>query len=822
MELPVEKLRHKIIDQVKSNRRLVFTSPPGSGKSTLIPRFLAKDLNIPGQVVVLQPRRLAARSLANSVAKMTGTVVGEEIGYQVRGDSRMSSKTQISFRTVGLLLRQLVNDPELKNVSAIVIDEFHERSWQSDVILSLVKELLERRDDLYLVVMSATMEAGKVCQFLDNCPHLESDNKPYPIEMYYRHFSRQKPLWERASEVVREHLKNQQQTGDILVFMPGQFEIRKTADLLSGLKGIEVCQLHGSLPPDKQDYALQKREKRKIIISTNIAETSLTVEGVDTVVDAGFSRENIFDASRGLDTLSLQAISVFSAEQRSGRAGRLGPGTAYRLWSKEEHSRKPIDTTPEIQRVDTTEVLLALLAIGHKLEEFDWFESPDQNALKEGLSLLKSLGAVEDQKISGLGKLMAQFPAHPRIATMLLAAAQNSCYEEACRWAAIVSERSPIDKNTKLIDDSKVPSDLRAISIIWVEYQKTSNKEALCRRYKIHRGAMKTLDQVFRQFGALLKVEDNFVDDEKRLIQAVLSGFPDKLARRLDRGTLRYRFANGKVGELTRNSAVRDAEFIVPLGVSEINNSGSSKTLLSLALEVDYKTLEELYGEYIEAKKTAIWNEKTRSLEVQEIVTLGDFVLREKSLSETPESLAAEEILVDKIVSGELKLNNWNKDVDKWIKKVRWVSGLYPEKELLEYNEDEQKIILLEMCSGCRSYKDVKNLPVLDYFKNAMSWDEQNFVQEMTPEKVKLPSGRNMKLSYEEDGTVKGSGFIQDFYGMTETPSVAGGRVKVLLDMLAPNRRTIHITNDLEGFWDGVYKDIKSQLAGRYPKHNWI
>ena len=558
MILPVEKLRQSIVETLREKRCLVFTSPPGSGKSTLIPRFLAEDLNLSGQVVVLQPRRLAARSLAHSVAKMTQTQVGDFVGYQVRGESRQKKTTKVSYRTVGILLRQLQSDPMLTGISSVIIDEFHERSWQSDIVLSLVKSLLKKRSDLYLVVMSATMEAAKVCDFLESSPLLECDNKPHPIDMYYRHFSRPTPLWERAASAVKEHLAGTNSGGDILIFMPGQFEIRKTIELLSNLKGFKVFSLHGGLSPEKQDEALQKTSSRKIIVSTNVAETSLTVEGVDTVIDAGFSRENTYDSSRGLDTLSLLPISVFSAEQRSGRAGRLGPGTAYRLWSKEEHSRKPLNSLAEIQRIDTSEVLLAILAMNCQLDNFDWFSSPKVEAFDDGLGLLIALGAVEDGVLTKVGELMSQFPAHPRLAAMLLSAGSNSCYEEACRWAAIVSERSPLDKSAKLNDDKSPASDLRAISNVWVAYEKSKNKEEFCRRYQLHRGAIRTLGQVFLQFKRLSKIQDNFEQDEQRLVKAVLSGFPDKLARRLDRGTLRYRFASGKVGELTRNSAVRD------------------------------------------------------------------------------------------------------------------------------------------------------------------------------------------------------------------------------------------------------------------------
>ncbi|MCM8534718.1 MAG: ATP-dependent helicase HrpB [Lentisphaeraceae bacterium] len=822
MNLPVEKLRQQITETLAESKRLVFTSPPGSGKSTMLPRFLADDMDLKGKVVVLQPRRLAARSLAFSVAKMSQNQVGSYVGYQVRGESQESKETKVSYRTVGLLLRQMQSDPLLKDISAVVLDEFHERSWQSDLVLAFVKQLQKQRKDLLLVVMSATMEAKKSCDYLDGAPHLETDNRLYEIDFQYRHFDRKVALWDRVSDTISEHIQRTPNGGDILAFLPGQYEIKRTCENLQKLKGIATFALYGSLPPDKQDLALKKQDKRRVIVATNIAETSLTVEGVDTVVDAGFSRENIFDSTKGFDTLSLQSISVFSAEQRAGRAGRLGPGTAYRLWSKEEQSRKPINTVPQMMRVDSSEVLLAIQSMGHSKESFDWFEKPQDDELVRGEKLLIALGALEDNKITELGQLMSQFPAHPRLAAMLLNSAQNACYDEACRWAAIVSERNPVDKSVKLTDDSVYASDLRAICNIWAGLGKDTNRDKYAQRYKLHRGALRSLEQVYHQFKRLLKVEDNFIDDESRLVYSVLAAFPDKLARRVDRGSLRYRFGNDKVGELTRNSAVRSAEFIIPLNVTEINNGGSSKTLLSLAVEVDFTHLEAFFGEKVKTTRRVVWNEKTRTVEQQEQSLLGEFVLREKNLSETPDSLAAEELLVEKILQKELKLNQWNKDVDKWIQKVRWVSKFYPEKELLEYNADEQQIVLLEMCSGCRSYKDVKNLPVLDYFKNAMGWDEQQFVQSMTPEKIKLPSGRNMKLSYEEDGKVKGSGFIQDFYGMTETPTVAGGRVKVLLDMWAPNRRTVHLTDDLEGFWDGVYKDIRSQLKGRYPKHEWI
>ena len=821
--LPVEKYKIEIQQSLSLHKKLVFTAPPGAGKSMMLPLFLSEMPEVHGEVVVLQPRRLAARVLASSVARMNGFSLGREVGYQVRGDNKRTADTRISYRTDGLFLRQLING-DLKGVSAVVLDEFHERSWQMDVILPLLLDKQKQDPAFFIVVMSATMETEKLCKFLES-PLLICESRLHPVDIYYRQFSRNVPLWERAYKVLLKHLESDLAFGNVLIFMPGVYEISKTVSLVKTIKGIEVSSLHGSMSPADQEKALSVSDRRKIIVCTNIAETSLTVEAVDTVIDAGYSRVNRYDPGKGMDALNLEPISVFSAEQRSGRAGRLGPGISYRLWSEEEHSRRELAVTPEVLRIDISEVLLQVIKSQGQLSSFNWYEKPSAKLIQSGLGLLSILGAVNSESLTEGGELMADFPSHPRISRFLIDSHKNDCYLEACCWAAILSEQSPIDRKAKLTDKESPASDLSVVSDIWNTYcsSNSDRQRALAAKYKIKRGTLRAIGTAVQQFSRLLPAKgDNLNDLKANLLKSVLRAYADRLAVRVDRGTLRYRFANGKVAELTRTSSVRDAEFIIALESIELTGAGNAKLIINMGIEVPYELIEEMFLEELQFKEVVSWNTSNRSAECLEEISLYGLVLRSQVLSSRTASKAQSQLLSEKVLDGSLKLNVFSSDVNKWIQRVRWVSDVYPEKELPFYTEDEVAGIVQKFCSGYKSFKDVKNVNILDYIKNLLSWDTQQFILGMTPQKLELPNGRNVKVKYESGKAPKVTGFIQDFYGVTETPTVAGGRIKVLLEMLAPNRKPVHLTDDLEGFWDGVYKDIRSQLAGRYPKHKWI
>ena len=822
--LPVERYKNEIQTSLRSSGTLVFTAPPGSGKSTMLPQFISKMNECVGEVVVLQPRRIAARMLAYSVAKMNSYDLGSEVGYQVRGEKKRGKDTRVSYRTDGLFLRQLISKTELSSISAVVLDEFHERNWQTDVILPLLLEYQKSRQDFYIVIMSATMETEKLCSFTKS-EFIECKTEMYPVEIYYRQFSRNTPLWERAAKALNDHLSKNRTTGNILVFMPGVYEINRTVDLSKGFKDIEVYALHGSMSPQQQDLALSSSGKRKIIVCTNIAETSLTVDGVDTVIDAGYAKVSKYDSGRGVDSLNLEPISVFSAEQRAGRAGRLGPGICYRLWSSEEHSRKELSISPEVFRIDLSEVLLQVAKSGNSIPKFNWYEKPDNSLIESALRQLKNLGALNEGGLSDCGYKMSEFPAHPRIAKFLIEANENNCFLEACFWASILSERSPVDNKAKLADKQDPASDLGAITDICHSYYKAqgNGKESIQRKYKLKTNALRNMNTAMQQFTRLLNPEpENTHDLRLNLIKSLLCAYGDRIGVRLDRGTLRYRFANGRVAELSKGSSVRDAEYIIAIETIELNAGSSSKLLVGMAVEVTYEMLEEEFLDQLDFKHEFMWNEKNRIAEEVELILLDNLIIKKQVLANSSDLSKASKLLAQKVLDGTLKIKSWNSEVTKWIKRVSWVRSIYPEKSLPEYSDKKIESIVESFCFGCKSFKEIKNIDVLDYIKNALSWEDQQFVISMTPPRIELSNGKKVKVKYEDGKAPQISGFIQDFYGVEATPTVAGGRVKVLIEMLAPSRRPVHITDDLDGFWDGVYKDIKSQLAGRYPKHKWI
>ncbi|HMG06232.1 MAG TPA: helicase-related protein, partial [Chthoniobacterales bacterium] len=618
LELPIFELEHRIVGELKDRSRLILQAPTGSGKSTQVPQILLDHgLLGDGQVVILQPRRLATRLLAARVASERDIRLGEEVGYQIRFENITSDRTRIRFVTEGILLRQLIQDPQLRGVSVILFDEFHERHLYGDITLARALQLqATARPDLNLAVMSATLDAGLLEKYLEPCAVLSSSGREFPVTIEYLPNpvgGDRYPIWDlTADELVRIAPKTE---GDVLIFMPGKYEIGRTISAIRASRVSDrfvVLPLHGELPPAEQDAALAHYQKRRAIVSTNVAETSLTIDGVQVVIDSGLARIARFDARRGINTLLVEKISRASADQRTGRAGRTAPGHCLRLWTEREHLERATQELPEVKRLDLAEVVLTLRASGvEEIGSFRWLETPDAQALARAEQLLVDLGALAPSgSITPLGRRMLAFPVHPRYARMLLAAQQYRCVRAVALIAALTQGRNLLrrlegkqareDREDVLGSDAE--SDLFILMRAFRYAESSRFDSQRCARLGINAGAAREAAQLTEQFLAIAR--DEGLDLETGEVKAgaiercVLAGFPDQVAVRLDAGTLRCALVHGRRGVLARESAVHGSRLLVASEVREIESSEKERqVLLTLATRIEESWLRELFPE---------------------------------------------------------------------------------------------------------------------------------------------------------------------------------------------------------------------------------
>ncbi|MEY2504749.1 MAG: ATP-dependent helicase HrpB, partial [Verrucomicrobiota bacterium] len=632
-DLPIYELENRIVAELQSRSRLIIQAPTGSGKSTQVPQILRdRGLLGAGQVVVLQPRRLATRLLATRVASERGSRLGDEVGYQIRFENVTSDRTRIRFVTEGILLRQLIQDPQLSGISAILFDEFHERHLYGDITLARALQLqATSRPDLQLAVMSATLDPGLLEKYLEPCTILSSSGRAFPVEIEYLPKpvgGEGYPIWDLAADELERLAPNT--VGDVLVFMPGKYEIGRTIAAIRASRVSDrfvALPLHGELPPAEQDAALARYQKRRAIVSTNVAETSLTIDGVQVVIDSGLARIARFDARRGINTLLIEKISRASADQRAGRAGRTAPGHCLRLWTEREHLDRAAQELPEVKRLDLAEVVLTLKASGvEEIGNFRWLEVPDSRALARAEQLLVDLGAIGDglppgrstqlppgrstQHLTPLGRRMLAFPVHPRYARMLLAAQQYRCVPAVALIAALTQGRNLLrrldgkqareDREDVLGADGQ--SDLFLLMRAFRYAEKSRFDQQRCSRLGINAGAAREAAQLTEQFLAIARDEGLDVQTGESkpgsIERCVLAGFPDQVAVRLDVGTLRCALVHGRHGVLARESAVHAARLLVASEVREIESSEKERqVLLTLATRIEEDWLRELFPE---------------------------------------------------------------------------------------------------------------------------------------------------------------------------------------------------------------------------------
>jgi len=847
MALPIYDIERDIIARLQADRRLILSAPTGSGKSTQVPQMLLKHgLLRDGQVVILQPRRLAARLLASRVAEELGVKLGDEVGYQIRFENCTSARTKIRFVTEGVLLRQLIDDPQLRGVSAILFDEFHERHLYGDITLARTLDLQEQhRPDLTLAVMSATLNAGELEKYLSQstgnfrCSVLASEGRTFPVDVEYlprRQGLNGPPVWELAAEEFSRFV-HAGGAGDVLVFMPGGFEISQTIEAIrrtSESKGYIILPLHGELQPKDQDAAVARYQQPKVVVATNVAETSITIDGVRLVIDSGLARIARYDANRGINTLLIEKISQANADQRTGRAGRTAPGKCVRLWSRPEHDERAPHEMSEIRRLDLSEVVLTLKAAGvEDLRQFRWLEKPDEIALTHAEELLTDLGAIHAAKITTIGRKMLAFPLHPRYARMLLAAQEYNCVHQACLVAALTQGRDLLIRNPgreaesareDLLGD-KSSSDFWIVMRAWSFAVNNQFRIDACRKLGIHAVTAKQVGPLFEQFLRIAKDEGldtrpNDVKDEA-LQKCILIGFSDRVARRMDQGTLRCELVHGRRGVLARESAVQRSPLLVVAEIREVEGRDREvNTILSLATAIEADWLRELFPDDIKSDVQVEFDAQQKRVLAAEMLRFRDLALAAKRIDPPPADAAAR-LLADEILAGRLSLPNWDHSVEQWLARLNLLCQQCADLQLPAITEDDKKAIIEQLCHGAVSYKDIKEREVKPVVVSWLSPVQRELLDKHAPERLTLSNGRTPKVNYENGRSPFISLRIQELYDVNQTPKIALGRVPVTVHILTPGMKPIQVTQDLANFWREHYPKIKSELARKYPKHTW-
>ena len=846
MNLPVHHLRESLLDSVHSSGRLLLRAPTGSGKSTCVPPMLL-DGGVEGLIVVVQPRRIAARMLARHVAKLRGVKHGTEVGHVVRFENCMGADTRIVYVTDGVLQRWLQDDPGLPHVGAVVFDEFHERRIASDVALARCLNLQEgARPDLKLIVMSATLEVAGLKDYLEPCDILEAEGRTFPVDISYRgagpppaggRGGRQEvKIWDRVAEVVRDNVARDD-VGHVLVFLPGVHEIRRTVEVIERAgwsRGWDVCPLYSGLSPKLQDAAVAPAKaggRPRIIVSTNVAETSLTIDGVRTVIDSGLARVAHYDVVRGIDTLMIAKISRASADQRAGRAGRTAPGRCIRLWGEADQGRRNAFDLPEILRVDLAEVALSLKSVGiEDVQAFRWLDRPDEKGLATAEGLLHQLGAVDELGlITERGKAMAKFPLHPRYACLLLKAQELGCVAEAGFIAAAVQGEGVLVRRRGSGDcEFREPEDGTDFVAEWRAYQFASDMRFDVRRCAdsgiLARGARevsKSLEQLERT-AVRMGLDWGEVDFDLRkqqVGQVMLAAFSDRLAVRLGEATLACRVVGGRRGNLDAASAVKKAQAFVATEMTEVE--GKEVTVyLNRCCEISLDDLRDLFPGDFHEHDGGSYDAMARRVVNKQELRFRDLVLESKEGGEPPQPEAAG-LLAEHIASGELKLKHWDQNVERWIGRLVSLSKWMPEMELPGFDDDDKLMVLEELCQGAKSYKEIKNREVMPVLARWLSQGQQAVLDAYAPLEVTLSNGKKAKVRYSADGDPWIAMKMQFLYDVDELPEIAQGKAKLLVHILAPNQRPWQVTGDLKGFWERGYPQMKKDLAGRYPKHEW-
>jgi len=834
--LPIWKIHDDILSVVRKGNRLVLVAPTGSGKTTQVPQMLL-DAGIAGEkmIVVLQPRRVAARTVATRVAWEREAKLGAEVGYQIRFDDHTSVGTRICFVTEGILLRWLQDDRSLSKIGAVVFDEFHERNLLSDVALALVKHLQQtQRPDLAMVVMSATLDAEPVAAYLDQCPILISEGQSYPVEVGYLSLLDPRPITQQAAEAV-ERILDDDSPGDILVFMPGRGEINGTLDALRGLSSRErvACiPLHGELEPQEQDRAFAPNALRKVIVATNVAETSITIDGIRHVVDSGLARVARYDAERGIGTLLLEPISRASADQRKGRAGRTAPGTCHRLWTLIGQKDRDERNTPEIQRSDLAEVVLLLHSLGiREAAGFDWLDKPDPQAVERAERLLTMLGALHEAALTSIGRQMLRLPMHPRYSRMLIEASERGCVPDAALCAALVSGRDLLarldrddasSKTTREMFEDSADSDFITLMRAY-DFAKANNFSFdRCRTHGINaqvaRAVEQTCQQILhtaRQQG--LQSHSPSTNSEESLRRCLMAGFVDQLAKRRVPGKPECDLTDQRQGQLVRESVVQDADFVV---VANLRETPSRQTLFSLATAVQPAWIAEMFPQHLSTTLEHTFDAKNKRVAAVSITRYRDLIIEQKPQNRDLDPVASGRCLAEACQSGAFDLPLMDHRLKQFIARVNLVHATLPELEFAPFDEAALIASLARAFTGLTLVKEAQAAPLMPAFHQHLDKGQVSWLDELVPLSLPWPGGGPIKLSYVND-TPEAQVKLHDCFALTAHPTLCEGRLPVALSLHTPDGKRFASTSDWPTFVNREWPKHRQTVAKKFSGVLW-
>jgi ATP-dependent helicase HrpB len=789
--LPIDEVLPEVVARLREGPALVLEAPAGAGKTTRVPPALLSA--VPGEVVVLEPRRLAARTAARRVAQELGERAGETVGYQVRFEDATGPRTRLRYVTEGVLTRRLLAEPLLPGVSAVVLDEFHERHLQGDVALALLLQLQRGpRPDLKLLVMSATLDAAPVAAHLA-CPIVRSEGRRFEVAIEHAERPDGRRLPDQVAAAVRK-LTVPGTSGDVLVFLPGAAEIRQAGEAVAELaahRSLLVLPLHGDLPAEEQDRALASAARRKVILSTNVAETSVTVPGVTAVVDSGLFRLAAHSPWSGLPSLQVAKISRASAAQRAGRAGRTAPGTAIRLYTRSDHDSRPEHLSPEVRRADLAEMVLELRAAGHDPRRLPWLDAPAPAGLEAAEALLRRLGALDAAgAATEQGRRCARFPLHPRLSRLVLEAASRGAAREGAAAAAALGDARGLRERRSAPPTAS--SDLIDLE-----------------------GPEQARVQIERILGASPREPDREKREEALRI-AALAAFPDRVAKRRTPGSSEVLLASGGSASFSRESAVRDAPLLVAVDVEERRGQGR---LLRLASAIEPEWLLDLFPGALRESAELVWDAERGRSDVVSRLTYGALVLEEgRRPPGEAERSAAEGLLAEHLRSEELLDPQALRSLRA---RVELIATHRPDAGLRVLTDADVAGALRDLCRGRTSLEELRGADLAGALVERLGPGAGRALATLAPEQVQLPGGRRLRIEYEPGQPPAARSRLQDFFGMRTGPLVAGGKVAVVLHLLAPNGRAQQVTSDLAGFWERHYPAVRRELMRKYPRHAW-